>query len=89
MLSVQKNRKKNQLFANGIGKYNAKQILANINNSASLLMEQFVSNSMNITVLSDIEFDNKYGVNTDGVYEVIAYGKDEANNWSPVHIIST
>lgn len=69
LLSAQKNRRKNQLFVNGIGKYNAKQILANINNSASLLMEQFVSNSMNITVLSDIEFDNKYGVNTDGVYD--------------------
>jgi len=67
-LSVVGNRKKNNIFKRGVGEYDAKDVLNEIGNDISSFIESVIPDSMKIKVLSDDEFNSKYGERTDGLY---------------------
>lgn len=67
-LSVISNRTKNALLNKGAGKYNVKDLLREMDSDSAAFIGSIISDSMEMTVLSDEEFDNKYGVKEDGFY---------------------
>ena len=60
---------KNSLFTHNEGEYNAHILLDKVDTDIAKLLKSVIAKNVTITVLSDEEFDNKYGTETNGIFE--------------------